>query len=173
MSYKALLYQYKPHTVRNQLLVVLLTGVITALLFALVLLILPKPDDGIPWAKSTQGIPAPSHALFNSFLRTFIVVMTTNVLIWGYFTLRKIQKLSLLVFTMIIASAGGLFFSTLPVANDMVWRIIITFHLKRQDQYLDGVINLLYGFLTIGVGLGIGLLISSLFFVNFREKRPA
>jgi hypothetical protein len=162
--------QNKSHTLRNQLFVVLLTGTITVLMFALTLLILPKTADGIPWTQEMQRTPTPFQDLLYRFLSAFLVVTATNVLIWGYFRLRKIQKLSLLVLTMIIASAGCLVFSTLPVAYDAVWSIIIKLHLKQPEQYLDLVANVLYSVLTVGIGASMGLLLLSLVTVASRKS---
>jgi len=163
--------QNKSNITINQLFVVLLTGIVTTVVFVLVILTLPKPDDGIPWAQTMPGIPTPSQDVLNSFIRTFLVVTATNILIWGYCKLRNIQKLSLLVVTMITASAGGLLFSALPVAYDAVWSIIIKFHLKQPEQYLDLVANALYSVLTVGIGASMGLLLLSLVTVASRKKR--
>ena len=163
--------QNKSNIVINQLFIILLTGIVTTVMFVLVTLTLPKPDDGIPWAQNMQEVTAPTQDVLYRFIRTFVVVVAMNTAIWGYFRLRNIQKLSLLVLTMFTASASGLLFSALPVAYDAVWSIIIKFHLKQPEQYLNLVVTVLYSVLTIGVGTSIGLLVLSLVNGTSREKR--
>lgn len=163
--------QNKSNIIINQLFVVLLTGIVTTVVFVPAMLTLPKPDDGIPWAQNMPEISTPPQDVLHRFIRTFLVVTATNILIWGYCKLRNIQKLSLLVITMITASASGLLFSALPVAYDAVWSIIIKFHLKQPEQYLNLVVTVLYSVLTIGVGTSIGFLVLSLVNGTSREKR--
>ena len=65
--------QNKSNIIINQLFVVLLTGIVTTVVFVPAMLTLPKPDDGIPWAQNMPEISTPSQeTLFRFKFRVYL-----------------------------------------------------------------------------------------------------
>ncbi len=154
--------QTKSDGFTSQFAMIVLTGLVIALIFAFISLILPNANDDVSWAQGLREVPHFSQKLGNNFLRILPIVTIINLLVWSYCKLRHIPYLMQVTTTMTIASVGALLFSLFPIADGIVWTIIIKFHLKRQDHLFDLILALLSSGVTIGVGIMIGILFCSL-----------
>lgn len=137
--------------------VFLFVSSISLIVFWYAAALLPKPVDDIPWAAGTSE----ATILFSlsdrllEITRLLIPILVINLITYVACKMMGVYPIRYLMVCAMASTLGGLALAQSPAGYQFVWDLIIYFHLKRQDAYLDLTLHALSSGLAISIVLSL------------------
>ncbi len=145
---------------KQELPIILVTSTLLVLVLLIIGLILPKPVDDIPLAQGLQETSIESQTdIFNKLISLVTVVTIGLFVAFQFCKLFNIHSTKIALSVAIVSTLGGVVLASSPIAEDLIWAIVLRFHLKQYDQYLTFFILTIRILLALGwsILLGLGL----------------
>lgn len=149
----------------------LIAPIIMVVGFFAITLIFQKADD-IPLAQGlTEAYSTlPLTEVFIDIINVLVVTTIVQLIILILSLLLGVYRTTTVVAFTILSLLAGFVLSFSPLGESLIWSIVVRFHLKQYDQYLNMFINLLRSGLIFVVATLIGIGLVGIFAVFSRLK---